>query len=127
GSFPLTLMFVVSAIFLVGIVALMNRNSDTQEMTFPSPSTNPDGDTSNLVFTPEGWSLFSDGELGFSMNYPEDVQFERSGDASVLFTPADPNPGQGEPSFVYVSIVTDENTGDSGTVYNYSQTDYEKL
>lgn len=120
SSFPLTLMFVVSIVFVVIVVIMMSRTESTEETTFPSPVNNPD-ETSGLVFTPEGWSLFSDGPLSFSINYPAEMQFERNGDNSVLFENTTTN-------FVYVSVVSEENRdSNDGSVYNYSAMDYEQL
>lgn len=75
----------------------------------------------------EGSERYADSVLGFSIALPEGMRVEKSGDNSILVLPVAQEPGPGPANFVYVSVVSAENPGEEGSVYNYNPEAFDKM
>lgn len=111
---PLILLIGAAAYVFIG-----PRNEASQPTPLPTttetqqPATNPTSQTGPLN--------------SYTINIPSGFVFKNEGDYSRRIAKDIPPQGQGNPTFIYISIVPKDQEKAEGTIYNYNQTDFNKL
>ncbi|MFZ3301524.1 MAG: hypothetical protein WA152_02310 [Microgenomates group bacterium] len=71
--------------------------------------------------------VYSNTDLGFSINMPEDYKVVKEGDYSVRIMPDTEVLGMGPTNFVYISVVKPEMKNSLGEIYNYNAEQFKDL
>lgn len=80
------------------------------------------------ITPPDGWKRYADQQLGFSFYTPEEFIVEANGQYSVMAKHPTSQSKTGDVEFFYVSVVPQSLFGsETGEVYNYQKSFYEKL
>jgi hypothetical protein len=86
----------------------------------------------DIIVEPENDSqvsskLYTDADLGYSINLPQGFKVEANGEYSKQFLPDTEVVGMGPTNFIYVSVVPPEMRDSNGEVYNYNPQHFAKL
>jgi len=111
------ILITISLILLVAYKYVTNSKLGNDEVNSPASVT-----SNNLIK-----KVYSNPDLGFSINMPEDYKIVKEGDYSVRIMPDAEVLGMGPTNFVYISVVKPEMKNSLGEVYNYNSEQFEKL
>lgn len=77
---------------------------------------------------PAGWQTYaSQGQCGYSINHPSDLQGTSQGTDSWILSQALTEPSGPATNFVYLSVIPDGFQGQAGEIYNYDPVEAQTL
>lgn len=113
-----TIVFIIVALFsFVGYQYFNNSKAAIKENGQPASTASND-----LIK-----KVYTNSELGFSINMPENYKIVKEGDYSIRIMPDVEVLGMGPTNFVYISVVKPEMRENVGDIYNYNPAHFKKL
>ena len=107
----------ILSILLVGAAGCAPQNMQPTVLATLPPSLTPTA----IVNIPDGWETYAnEGQCGFVISHPANIDISMQGTYNWLFTPTDADPGGQIRNFIYVSVIPDGFDSSGGEIiYNY--------
>ena len=118
-----TIITVLAAIVVISYIYVTYSPVPKNEMKSPSVTNKPASVAADLSKEP----IYTNETFGYSIKLPTTLEVVSNGSNSVLLETKEKVMGQGPTNFMYISVVTPENSKNDGEIYNYRSSQHAKL